>query len=304
VKYDQDAKCPMFLRFLDYIMDGDQDMIDYLQRIVGYTLTGEIKEQCIFMLEGAGENGKSTFVETISALMGPYANTANFQTFLIRAKNAHTEDLARLKDARMVTASEIDKGGKLSESIIKSITGGEKVAARFMRKNSFEYKPKYKLFLSFNVKPQISGTDHGTWRRIHLIPFNVQIPKEKRDDDLDQKLLTELSGILNWAIEGCLQWQMIKLAPPEKVRKAVERYRYSQDIVTYFLNEMVVEKENSRIVKDDLYQAFVTFCNDVDEYPINKITFGKRLIQLKIDESKSDSTRYWKDIALKEEITE
>jgi putative DNA primase/helicase len=301
VKYDPEAKCPIFLKYLDEVIDGNQELIDYLQRVVGYSLTGDIREHCIFCLYGTGANGKSTFVEVIRKLMGVYAMNASFQTFLLRAKGSHTEDLARLKDARLVTASEPDKkSGYLAEAVIKEITGGEPVTARFMHKNSFEYNPKCKIFLSFNHRPQISGNDHGIWRRIHLIPFNVTISEDRMDRSLEKKLLTELSGILNWAIEGCQKWQKSGLNPPEIVKNAVKAYRYSQDTVTWFKNEMIEKKAGSNISKEELYQHFIRFCDNNDEKCISKIAFGKRLKELNIIDDRSSITRYWTDISLKQ----
>jgi len=187
-------------------MDGNADLIAFLQRATGYSLTGETSEQCLFILHGSGANGKSTFVETIHALLGDYGQKTETKSFMQRQSEGVRNDLARLKGARFASAVEIGRGQKLDEALIEEATGGDRIAARFLFKELFEFQPQFKLFLACNHKPEIRGTDEGIWRRVKLVPFDVTIPPKERDKRLLVKLRAELPGILNWALEGCQQW--------------------------------------------------------------------------------------------------
>jgi putative DNA primase/helicase len=206
VTLDPYAKCPTWDGFLHKIMSGNKNIIDFLQRVIGYSLTGSTREQCLFILHGNGANGKSTFLKTISDMLGnDYVTNTPTQTLMVRRGESIPNDIAALKGARLVTAVEAEEGQKLAESLVKSMTGGDKMTARFMRGEFFSFEPEFKIFLATNHKPQISGTDKAIWRRIYLIPFEVTIPDKEKDPDFPDKLREELPGILNWAIEGCLQ---------------------------------------------------------------------------------------------------
>jgi putative DNA primase/helicase len=207
--FDAHARCPQWEGFLRRIFDDNKTMIEFVQRIIGYTLTGSIKEHKLFFLYGTGANGKSTFIETIRAMLGEYAQVADFTTFLHRDMDSGgpRNDLARMPGARMVTASEVESGRHLNEPLIKNLTGGDKATARFLHHEFFDFYPEFKLWLIGNHKPHVRGTDEGFWRRIVFITFGVTIPLQERDGDLKAKLVDELPGILRWAVEGCLEWQ-------------------------------------------------------------------------------------------------
>ena len=204
--FDQGAKAPTWEKFLNQIMNGNENLIGFLQRAVGYSLTGNTSEQCLFLLHGSGANGKSTFLETISLLMGDYAKKTRTSTLMTRKNESISNDVAALCGARMVTASETNENERFDEAKIKEMTGGDTISARFMRAEFFEFVPQFKLWLCCNHKPQIKGQDTAIWRRIHLIPFNLTIPEAERDKDLPAKLKEELPGILRWAVIGCLNW--------------------------------------------------------------------------------------------------
>ena len=240
VRFDPEAKSPLFEKFLNDIFAGNQDMIQFVQRAIGYALTGDTSEQCLFIAWGGGENGKSTLIETILALVGDYGMSTPSQTLLAKRYDGIPNDLARLKGARFVAAVEVEEGKPLAESRIKQMTGGDTMNARFMRSEWFDFKPEFKVFLATNHKPQIKGTDHAIWRRIQLVPFTVQISKEKQDKHLAEKLLAELPGILNFAVQGCLDWQRDELRPPEEVTRATAKYRAESDEVGRFIGEWCV----------------------------------------------------------------
>jgi putative DNA primase/helicase len=228
IDYDPHAKAPAWQAFLDRVLEGDQALAELLRRAVGYSLTGTTGEQVLFILHGAGANGKSTFLEILRALHGDYGQQAPPE-LLVDRRNIIPNDVARLPGVRCLAAAESGEGGRLNESLVKSLTGGDTVAARFMRGEWFEFTPQFTPWLATNHKPTIRGTDEGIWRRIRLIPFNVTIPPDQRDPDLPAKLRAELPGILNWALEGCLAWQADGLTNPAAVEEATAEYRAEQD---------------------------------------------------------------------------
>lgn len=280
VEYDSDAKAPLWEKFLHEIMNGDEELIRFLQRAVGYSLTGFTTEQKMFLLYGTGANGKNVFLETIRALLGDYAQQAEFSTFLQWSRDGDRvrNDLARMVGKRFVSAVEMEEGGRLCEAVIKQITGGDTITARFLCKEYFEFRPVLKLWLAANHKPRIRGTDYAIWRRVYMIHFAVTIPPEKRDRDLAERLRQEeLKGILSWAVRGCLEWQQRGLDAPRAVVEATEQYREEQDIVGQFIADCCVEGPNARATTGELYAAFKKWCEDVGETPLSQRAFGERL---------------------------
>lgn len=279
---DMFAKCERWLAFLDRIMGGNVEMIEALQRCVGYSLTGDVSEQVMFILYGTGANGKSTFIETIKVLLGDYAASAQFSSFVAGRGDSESDkprsDLARLVGARFVSASEGETGSRLSESWIKQMTGGDTVTVRRLHELPFEFKPQFKLWLSTNHKPEIKGTDLAIWRRIRLIPFEVTIPVEEQDRTLAQRLRKELPGILAWAVQGCLDWQKHGLAMPEKVTAATEDYREEQDILGDWFSERAELDPDAEETAAELYRSYT---NWVEEQgggkPISRRAVGDRL---------------------------
>ncbi len=237
VTYNQDAACPRWETFLMEVFDNDVGLIKFIHRAVGYSLTGATNEQCLFMLHGSGSNGKSSFIETMKLLMGEYAATADFSTFLIQGRDGIRNDIAGLAGSRFVTSIEVDEGRRLAESLIKQVSGGDTVTARFLHREFFEFRPIFKLWMAANHKPIVKGRDYAIWRRIKLIPFNVVFTEDRRDKRLIEKLQGELPGILNWAVGGCLLWQLNGLNPPEAVKSATEDYRNEMDTIKNFINE-------------------------------------------------------------------
>lgn len=287
------ADCPLFAGFLNRIMDGNDNLINYIQRAIGYSITGDTREQVIFMPYGSGANGKTTLIEILREALGDYAAHTPPETLLLKEGNGISNDIARLKGARMVTAAEVEEGKKLAESLVKQMTGGERMTARFMRAEFFEYKPTFKLWLATNHKPIIKGTDNAIWRRIHLIPFNVTIPEPERDKDLINKLKAELSGILYWIIDGCLIWQREGLGTPEEVRQATNMYKEEMDIMGGFINECCTVDPVAEIKAKELYQAYIEWCRDNgDKYPLSQKSFGMRLAERGFQKRKSTGGLY------------
>jgi putative DNA primase/helicase len=229
------GECHRWREFLGEVTDQDVQLIDYLQRLVGYCLTGSTREHSLHFLYGTGGNGKSVFLDTVTGVLGDYAKTAPMETFTESRNDRHPTELAMLQGARLVVAQETEQGKRWAQSRIKALTGGDRIAARRMRQDFFEYNPKFKLLIAGNAKPKLDTVDEAMRRRFHIIPFTVQILPEDRDKELTSKLREEGPGILAWAIEGCLEYQKVGLNPPAKVIEATDAYLESQDVFSEWL---------------------------------------------------------------------
>ncbi|MCY7566183.1 phage/plasmid primase, P4 family [Bacillus safensis] len=283
IPYEKDANCPNWIAFLESIFltpvgDPDHELIEYLQKAIGYSLTGVTKEQIMFFLFGNGRNGKSTFINVIQDILGDYARQTNSDTFLKKKNDSGiNNDVARLDGARFVSAVESEEGQQLSEALVKQITGGEKMSARFLRQEYFEFTPEFKVFFTTNHKPIIKGGDNGIWRRIKLIPFTVTIPEEKIDADLPEKLKREMPGILRWIVDGCLKWQKEGLKDPKAIRNATQGYREDMDILGPFINENCTIHEDAKIEAKTLYENYKKWCFQNDEIDLKNRSFYRQL---------------------------
>ena len=258
--------CPLWLRFLNRVTAGDRELAAYLRRVVGYCLTGSTQEHAMFFLHGTGTNGKGVFTITVSGMLGEYAMTSPTETFIASATDHHPTDLARLHGARLVTATETERNRRWAESRIKAVTAGDPVTARFMRQDFFTYVPQFKLLVTGNHKPGLRGVDEAIRRRFNLIPFTVTIPKEERDPELAEKLKAEWPGILAWAIEGCLEWQRVGLAPPEAVRNATADYLESEDALGQWLAERCLVGPSFQATSGDLFQSWKEWAEAAGEH--------------------------------------
>lgn len=297
-EYTDKSDCPRWETFLSDIFASDQELIHYIQKAVGYSLTGSTAEQCAFFCYGTGRNGKSTFLDTISAMLGDYAVNIQPETIMIRhnAGNGANSDIARLKGARFVTSVEPNEGMKLNEGLVKQLTGGDKVTARYQYGSEFEFTPEFKLWMGTNHKPIIRGTDTGIWRRVHLIPFTVTIPEHKVDKHLGHHLRAELPGILRWAVEGCLMWQREGLKKPKAVEEAVKEYRGEMDVVAAFLDACCVVG-SGREKTTDLYQAYTQWADENNEYKMSSRKFGQELAK-RFERTKSNGVCYYNGLVL------
>jgi putative DNA primase/helicase len=261
VRYDPDARCPLWESFLDRIFEGNTRLIDYIQRAAGYTLTGSTDEHVFFLLHGLGQNGKSTFLETLRYVVGDYSRQSDFTTFLESKSERVRNDLARLFGARFVTAVEAKRRCTLDEAVIKQLTGGDVVTARFLFGEYFEYQPAFKVWLAANHKPEIAGTDEGIWRRVQLVPFTVSIPKPEQDLGLKAKLREEAEGVLRWMVQGCLEWRRIGLGTPPEVTFATSAYRADSDVLAGFLADHCVLGPGLSVGATELYAVYVIWAD-------------------------------------------
>lgn len=276
VEYTDTIDAPEWTQFLNQIFNNDKELIDYVQKAVGYSLTGSTKEQVMFILYGNGRNGKSIFIDTIADTLGNYARSMQADSIMVKPnKSSVNSDIARLEGARLVTSSEPNAGLKLDEGLIKQLTGGDTVTARYLYGKEFEFKPEFKLWLATNHKPIIQGTDDGIWRRLMLIPFAVKIPDDKVDKDLKYKLQREEIGILNWAVEGALRWQREGLNPPSSVLKASNSYRSEMDILASFIDDQCEVVTGVTVRANDLYQRYKHWATNNTEYLMSATKFGR-----------------------------
>jgi putative DNA primase/helicase len=263
-----DASCPtpVWDAFLARVTDNQPELTAYLQRVAGYSLTGSTQEHALFFLYGVGANGKTTFLNAIMACAGDYHRTAPIETFTASSVDRHPTDLAGLRGARLVTAIETEEGRRWAESRIKSLTGGDKISARFMRQDFFEYTPQFKLIIAGNHKPGLKSVDEAIRRRFNLIPFTVTIPPDERDEALPEKLKAELPGIMQWMIDGCVDWQERGLAPPEVVTKATAAYLEAEDALAAWIEEVGQLDPNAWEKSSDLFASWAAWATKAGEY--------------------------------------
>jgi len=297
-EYNPYADFEEWAKFLHRIMNDNAELISFLQRAVGYSLTGSTREQCLFMLYGCGANGKTTFLEAISDVLAGYAQRTPTDTLLAKDTSGISNDIARLKGARFVVASEVEEGKRMAESLVKQMTGGEKMTARFMRAEYFEFMPHFKLWVGTNHKPVIRGTDQAIWRRIKLIPFNVTIPPEERDKNLLNKLRREMPGILNWAVMGCMDWQKNGLGEPEEVIKATNDYRSEMDVLTRFVSDCCTTATQRGTKSSELYKKYAEWSKDNGEFALSQTKFSTRMQEKGFNKTRTNRGMVWEGIAI------
>jgi putative DNA primase/helicase len=300
-RYDRATACPAFEAFLRKIFANDVPLLAWLQRLLGSGLVGQAPDQILTILWGAGANGKSTLVQTVTRVLGEdYAVEAPVSTFVAK-RDGVPNDIARLAGARLVVASESDDGRRLNEALVKQLTGGDKITARFLHQEFFSFTPTFTTILTTNHKPEIRGTDHAIWRRVRLVPFTHTIAEADRDEHfLERVLLLEAPGILAWLAAGCRAWQRDGLkAVPEAVTAATEVYRIESDILADFLDEKATLGSDLFASTASLYDAYLEFCTKTnDKHPISKDEFGKRLHAKGFQKDKVAGLRGWRGLAL------
>jgi len=293
VEYDPKADCPEFEKFVFNIMDSRIEMYQYIQKIVGYALTADTSEQIYFVLHGSGSNGKSTLLNVVSKLLGSFAKSISFTTLTYFGDKART-DLARLVGARLVTCSELTQNKPVNEALVNAITGGDPLNARFNYGDEFQFVPMFKLFIAGNKRPNIEGTNYGTWRRIRLIPFEVRFDeKNGRINNYEQLLLQELPGILNWAIEGCMLWQKQGLVQPEQIKQATTEYEAESNVLQTFLDEACSIDPNEKTLTSELYKRFVAWCVSEGQTPLGKREFNKRMQETGFQNKRKGGRDWW-----------
>jgi putative DNA primase/helicase len=279
--------CPIWRRQLDLVTAGDRALQEYLQRWAGYSLTGSINEEALAFFYGTGRNGKDTFVTTLQLVLGDYARLASIKTFTVSKNDQHPTDLAGLRSARLVVASETSGGSRWDEERIKLLTGGGKVSARFMRADFFDYMPEYKLWIMGNHKPSLRHVDVAMRRRLQLVPFTVQITPV--DKNFKATLRPEWPGILQWAIQGCLEWQHRGLDPPAAVIEATEEYFADQDTLGRWLSEKCNLDPNAETLSTDAYADWKIWTEQVNEYTGSQRNFSQKLTEKGFKKKKDGS---------------
>ena len=305
-EYDVKKKKPKrWLQFLDEITGGDKDLQAYIQKGIGYSISGSNKEQCAYFLYGMGNNGKSTFLDTIADMLGDYASNAQPDTLMLQSKvgslgGGANSDIARLKSARFVTCEEPTEGVRLNEGLLKQLTGGSKVTCRFLYGDEFEYTPEFKIWVATNHKPVVRGTDVGIWRRIKLIPFEVNIPKNKVDKNLKYKLRQEFPQILAWAVEGCMKWQAEGLDEPECVKEATKDYKQEMDLIAGFVEQcvMIDYASDDKVMGADLFAVYRAWAKANNEWEMTAKKFGMEVVKKLPEKGRDGKGVYYKKIAL------
>src|SRR5699024_6159145 len=278
VEYTDKIDCPLWEDFLNQIFDGDKQLINYIKRAVGYSLSGSTEEQMMFILHGNGRNGKSVFLDIITEMLGNYTTNIQPQAIMVKQQsNNASPEIAKLDGARLVTTTEPNEGMRFDEGLIKQLTGGDRVTARFLHENEFEFTPQFKLWMATNHKPFIRGTDDGIWRRMAIIPFTVQIPKHRIDKNLKYKLRREMTAILNWAVEGYAEWQRIRLSEPKTITEQRNEYRTEMDVTELFIEECCNRKSKGREKAKNLYNAYSQWAKENNQYSMNSTKFGKEM---------------------------
>ena len=269
VEFHPNTPYPEWEKFLDLVTGGDLRLQQYLQAAIGYTLTGRTDEHCLFFLFGTGQNGKTTFTETLRQLFGDYARRVDIEALMQTwgQGQAASPYVAGIAGARFVLSSEIPENRKLNKSLVKDLTGSDAISARYLFANPFTFVPSHKLWVYGNYKPNVSGTDEGFWRRIRVIPFRVTIPNDKRRpmSEVLAAFQAEMPGILAWAVAGCQLWQTYGLQMPDAVQAATSDYRNEQDVVQQFLEEKCEMRPEFSVEKDSLYKAWSGWCEAAGE---------------------------------------
>jgi putative DNA primase/helicase len=298
VAHDPLAQCPRWRDAIATWTDGDNELAALLQRAVGYSLTGDTREQVLFLLIGDGANGKSTFVETVHHLLGDYATRADATSFTTGHKRGIRSDLARLRGARFVPAVEIEGNARLAASLIKQVTGGDTIVASHLYANEFEYRPQFKLWLAANELPDPRDDSHAMWRRLRVIPFTKRI--QRPDRALPERLRDEVAGILNWAIEGCLDWQRDGLPNPQRVQQATDAHRAATDPLAGFLEERCILDPARRTSTTGLWNAYREWADATGEpNALSQKGLGSRLAALGLHAGRDRNGRWWDGIGLR-----
>lgn len=300
-EYDVEGRAPeKWLSFLRDVTGGNEGLQKYIQKSIGYSLTGSNNEQCAYFLYGMGNNGKSTFLDTLSDLMGSYAANAQPETIMMRkfGEGGALSDIARLKSTRFVTSEEPTEGVRLNEGLLKQLTGGSKITCRFLYADEFEYTPEFKIWIATNHKPVIRGTDVGIWRRIKLIPFEVNIPADKVDKNLKYKLREEFPQILRWAVDGCRMWMQEGIDEPECVKDAVKEYKQEMDLLAGFLDQCIEIDYGckEKVPAKDLFKAYIQWAKDNNEFEMSSKRFFTEITKKLPEKGRDGKGIYYKFI--------
>jgi len=298
ITYDPDAVCPIWDAFLVRILP-DAEVRGYVQRMAGYMLTGLTGEQCLFFLFGGGDNGKTTFVNMLEKLTGDYFGKTRAETIMQKRENEASNDIAALVGKRLVSVAEIGAGQRLNESLIKDVTGDDLITARFLHKEFFTYRPQFKILMFGNHMPDIKGTDKGIWRRLKLINFDQTISSKEKDTDLGKKLQAELSGILNWALQGCYDWFENGLQEPGVITDAINGYKFEMDPIAQWMDDNCRQGTGYTVQSSILYTNYSMWCKDQGlSYVQSNMALSKKLLEKGFKKMKSAGVMIWSGISV------
>lgn len=296
VEYDAEATCPRWENFLIEIFPDDPELVPYMQRLCGYGVTGYTDEQCFAVLWGKGANGKSVLTDTLSEVFAEINKTTPFATFEERQNGGIPNDIAALRSARLVMASEGESGKPMSEAVLKRVTGKDMVSARFLRQEFFEFRPSFLLMLATNHKPKFRGQDEGLWRRVKMIPFKRYFAPHERDHDLDKKLRAEAKGIARWAVEGAYQWFNGGLKDPASISQATQEYRETSDTLAGFFPGVLVADDSARLDGAAAFNAYLEWC-EAENLPARE-RWTRRTFYSAMEERQIQRVRTAKGMAL------
>jgi putative DNA primase/helicase len=300
IQFDVNAECPQFQKFLADIFNGDPETIRFIQKATGYSMTGEVKEQCLFCCYGSGANGKSTLFGVFHHILGLGEYAANLPFSALELQTRNSNDLAMLVGARFVTAAETREGARLNEQRIKSLTGGDPITAKWLYHDPFTFQPTHKHWLAFNHKPIIADETEGVWRRIRFIPFTRQFNQGEQDKNLLDKLKAEAPGILAWAVRGCLLWQQEGLEMPPAVFEATSAYREESDHLGQFIDECCICDVSASVPSAELWRSYLRWVEENEEVALSRQVFTERMENRALRRSRSghEGTRTWEGIRL------
>lgn len=292
-----DGEPVKWLKFLEIVTDGNRDITQYLQRFAGYCLTGATTEHALAFLYGTGANGKTTFVQTLLGILGDYAITAPIETFAETKGDRHSTEIARLRGARLVATEEVGTASRWNESRIKQLTGGNRIAAHFMRQDDFEFQPEFKLLIAGNHRPMMRSVDEAMKRRMHIVPFTITIPEEERVKGFVDTLKDEWPQIMSWMLQGCAAWKDYGLAPPEIVRDATDQYLKNEDTLQAWLEDCC--ERTGEFTGKALYASYATWCQEQGETVWSRRAWANAMIDKGFEAGKVSQQRGFRGVRLK-----
>ena len=301
VEYTDKADCPKWDEFLDDIFLGNQELVRFIQRAVGYSLSGHTSEQVLFVLYGNGRNGKSVFLDILNEIFGNYSTNIQPQAIMASKNQSDASpEIAKLDGARLVTTTEPNEGERFDEGLLKQLTGGDRVSARKLYENEFEFTPQFKLWMATNHKPYVRGRDEGIWRRFIIIPFDKQIPLHEIDRDLTKKLKRELPAIMRWCVDGFLEWQRIGLSEPTIIKEQRDEYRVEMDSIAMFVEECCEVNPLQKIKASKLFNAYDNWAKENHQHIMSSTKFGREMAK-RYERKKYQGNRFYYGINISNE---